>query len=67
MRHTLSSGFTLIEISIVLVIIGLLAGSVYVRPGSDNLCRAPRATPQIDKYNSGVHAFENKYGGLPGI
>ncbi len=59
-------GFTLIELSIVLVIIGLIAGAVLV---GQELIRAAavRATiSQIDKYNTGVYTFREKYGGLPG-
>jgi len=59
-------GFTLIELSIVLVIIGLLVGGVMV--GQD-LVRASqvRATlSQIEGYNSAVNTFRSKYDGLPG-
>jgi len=61
-----SQGFTLIELSIVLVIIGLIVGGVLV--GQD-LIRAAgvRATiTQIEKYNTATNAFRDKYGGLPG-
>jgi prepilin-type N-terminal cleavage/methylation domain-containing protein len=60
------AGFTLIEMAIVLVIIGLIAGAVVV--GQD-LMRAAgvRATiSQIEKYNTAVNTFREKYGYLPG-
>src|SRR5271154_5990239 len=59
-------GFTLIELSIVLVIIGLIIGGVLV--GQDLIKAAEtRATlAQIEKYNSAVNTFRNKYNGLPG-
>src|SRR5580700_8566203 len=61
------SGFTLIELSIVLVIIGLIVGGVLV--GQD-LIRAAgvRATiSQIEKYNTAVNTFRAKYNNqLPG-
>lgn len=60
------AGFTLIEMSIVLVIIGLIVGGILV--GQD-LIRASyiRATvSQIEKYNTAVNTFHDKYGFLPG-
>ena len=61
-----TTGFTLIELSIVLVIIGLIVGAVMV--GRDLIKAAEiRATVgQKEKYDISVHAFELKYGGKPG-
>jgi prepilin-type N-terminal cleavage/methylation domain-containing protein len=59
-------GFTLIELSIVLVIIGLIVGGVLV---GQNLILASqvRATvAQIEKYQTAVNTFRGKYGYLPG-
>ncbi len=60
------SGFTLIELSIVLVIIGLIVGGVLV--GQDLIKAAEiRATiSQIEKYNTAVNTFRNKYNAIPG-
>jgi prepilin-type N-terminal cleavage/methylation domain-containing protein len=60
------SGFTLIELSIVLVIIGLIVGGVLV--GQDLIKAAEvRATiGQYEKYNSTVNTFRTKYNGIPG-
>ncbi len=60
------SGFTLIELSIVLVIIGLIIGGVLV--GRDLISSATiRAQiSQIEKYNVAVNTFRVKYGALPG-
>jgi prepilin-type N-terminal cleavage/methylation domain-containing protein len=60
------SGFTLIELSIVLVIIGLIVGGVLV--GQDLIRAASvRATiSQIERYNTAVNTFQTKYGDLPG-
>ena len=59
-------GFTLIELSIVLVIIGLIVGGVLV--GQDLIRAAEvRATvSQIEKYNTAVNTFRGKYNALPG-
>jgi len=60
------SGFTLIELSIVLVIIGLIIGGVLV--GQDLIRAAEvRATiSQIEKYQTAVNTFREKYGAVPG-
>lgn len=60
------AGFTLIELSIVLVIIGLIAGAIVI--GKDLLTAAAiQATVnQIQKYNTAVFTFRDKYGGTPG-
>jgi prepilin-type N-terminal cleavage/methylation domain-containing protein len=59
-------GFTLIELSIVLVIIGLIVGGVLV--GQDLIKAAEiRATVgQVEKYNAAVNTFRTKYNGIPG-
>ena len=59
-------GFTLIELSIVLVIIGLIVGGVLV--GQDLIRAAEiRATVgQVEKYNASVNTFRTKYNGIPG-
>lgn len=60
------SAFTLIELSIVLVIIGLIVGGV---PVGQDLIRAAAVRAQIsqiEKYNRTVNTFLGKYGALPG-
>jgi prepilin-type N-terminal cleavage/methylation domain-containing protein len=59
-------GFTLIELSIVLVIIGLIVGGVLV--GQDLIKAAEiRATvSQYEKYNAAMNTFRTKYNGMPG-
>jgi prepilin-type N-terminal cleavage/methylation domain-containing protein len=67
-RHipTQASGFTLLELSIALVIIGLIVGGILV--GSDLIKSSElRATiSQVERYNSAVNTFRTKYNGLPG-
>ena len=61
-----NTGFTLLELSIVLVIIGLIIGGILV--GQDLIRAAEvRATVgQIEKYNSAVNTFRTKFDGIPG-
>ena len=58
----MKSGFTLIELSILLVIVGLIVGGVLV--GRDLIPAAGiRAQiSQIEKYQSAVNAFRREYG-----
>src|SRR6201999_103149 len=65
-KRTSEQGFTLIELSIVLVIIGLIVGGVLV--GQDLIRAAEiRATlTQVEKFNTAVNTFYGKYGALPG-
>jgi prepilin-type N-terminal cleavage/methylation domain-containing protein len=66
MKRYKGAGFTLLELSIVLVIIGLIVGGVLV--GRDLIKAAEiRATVnQIEKISTAVNTFKLKYGGLPG-
>jgi prepilin-type N-terminal cleavage/methylation domain-containing protein len=61
-----NSGFTLIELSIVLVIIGLLAGAILTGQGLIDAAAQRAQVTQITRYNVAVNTFRNKYGGLPG-
>jgi prepilin-type N-terminal cleavage/methylation domain-containing protein len=65
-REYSSYGFTLIELSIVLVIIGLVVGGVLV--GRDLIAAAAERAQisQIESFNSAVNTFYGKYGYLPG-
>ena len=59
-------GFTLIEISIVLVIIGLVVGGVLVGRDLISAAAVRAQVSQIEKYQTAVNTFRGKYGYLPG-
>jgi prepilin-type N-terminal cleavage/methylation domain-containing protein len=59
-------GFTLIEMSIVLVIIGLIIGGVLVGRDLISAAQVRAQISQIEKYNAAVNTFRGKYGYLPG-
>lgn len=60
------SGFTLIELSIVLVIVGLIVGGVLVGQTMIRNAEVRATLSQIEKLNTSVGAFRNKYKCLPG-
>lgn len=59
-------GFTLIELSIVLVIIGLIVGGVLVGQDLIKASEIRATVGQVEKYNSAVNTFRTKYNGFPG-
>lgn len=61
-----SHGFTLIELSIVLVIIGLIVGGVLVGQDLIKAAELRAAVGQIEKYDAATNTFRTKYNGLPG-
>src|SRR5580692_12405602 len=60
------TAFTLIEMSIVLVIIGLIVGGVLVGQDLIRAAGVRAQISQIEKYNTAVNTFYGKYGYLPG-
>lgn len=60
------AGFTLIELSIVLIIIGLLIGGVLQGQEMINNTRIKTTVSQTDSIQAGVQTFEDKFGNLPG-
>jgi prepilin-type N-terminal cleavage/methylation domain-containing protein len=60
------SGFTLIELSIVLVIIGLIVGGVLVGQDLIKAAYVRAQISQIEKFNTAVNTFYGKYQALPG-
>jgi prepilin-type N-terminal cleavage/methylation domain-containing protein len=61
-----SGGFTLIELSIVLVIIGLIVGGVLTGQDLIRSAEVRAQISQIEKYNTAVNTFNGKYHALPG-
>jgi prepilin-type N-terminal cleavage/methylation domain-containing protein len=60
------SGFTLVELSIVLVIIGLIVSSVLVGQTLVRSAELRSTLTQLESFNSAIGTFRGKYNGLPG-
>ena len=65
-KSALETGFTLIEMSIVIVIIGLIVGGILVGQDLIKAAAVRAQIAQIEKYNTAAHTFQGKYGYLPG-
>ncbi len=59
-------GFTLIELSIVLVIIGLIVGGIVAGRAMIENAKLRATISDIDKYKSATNAFRGKYNCYPG-
>ena len=59
-------GFTLVEMSIVLVIIGLIIGAIAVGRDLVQATKIRMAIAQIEKYKTAVNTFKVKYNAIPG-
>ncbi len=59
-------GFTLIEISIVLVIIGLIVGGIIMGQSLIRTAEINSITKDLEKFKTAVYAFRTKYNYLPG-
>lgn len=60
------SGFTLVELSIVLVIIGLLIGGILVAQSMVSTARINSQVQQLQQFDIAINNFRTKYQGLPG-
>lgn len=59
-------GFTLIELSIVLMVIGLIVGGVLVGRDLIHAAEIRKTISQYEQFNTAVNAFRGKYNCLPG-
>ena len=59
-------GFTLVELSIVLVIIGLIIGGVLKGQEMIESARLKSTMSQVEAYRAAHNTFRDKYGALPG-
>lgn len=59
-------GFSLVELSIVLVILGLLAGGILAGQSLIRASQLRAVGTEYNRYVMAVGAFEEKFGGLPG-
>ncbi len=60
------SAFTLVELSIVLVVLGLLMGGIFAGQALIRASQLRTTATELDKYRTAIHAFEDKYNALPG-
>jgi prepilin-type N-terminal cleavage/methylation domain-containing protein len=65
-EQPLTAGFTLIELSIVLVIIGLIVGGILVGQDLIKAAALRAQISQIEKFNTAANTFREKYQCLPG-
>lgn len=61
-----NSGFTLIEISIVIVIIGLIIGGVVTGQSLIRAAEINSITSDFEKFKTATYTFRTKYNSLPG-
>ena len=65
-KQSRQSGFTLVEIAIVLVIIGLILGGVLKGQSLIDNAKYKNFVKQVDSIRAAVLTFQDQYGALPG-
>jgi prepilin-type N-terminal cleavage/methylation domain-containing protein len=66
MKTSNQKGFTLVELSIVLVIIGLLIGGILAAQSMITTTKIQSFVRQIGQFDAAIATFEDKFGGIPG-
>ncbi len=61
-----NKGFSLLELSIVLVIIGLIAGGIVAGSSMIRAAELRAAITELQQYKTAINTFRDKYLGLPG-
>jgi prepilin-type N-terminal cleavage/methylation domain-containing protein len=61
-----ASGFSLIELSIVLVILGLLTGGILAGQSLIRASELRAVSSEFQRYQAAIHSFRDKYMGIPG-
>lgn len=65
-KHLGQQAFTLVEISIVLVVVGLLTGGIMAGQDLVHTATLHAEIRQLGEYQTGTYAFRDRYGYLPG-
>lgn len=66
MTRNKHSGFTLIELSIVVIIVGLIAGGYFAVTEMRHTAKLRAQLSQVEEYARAIKAFETKYNCVPG-
>ncbi len=66
LNQTYKTGFSLVELSIVLVILGLLTGSILAGQSLIRAAELRAITTEYDHYQTAINIFKNKYFAIPG-
>lgn len=66
MKYDSRSGFSLVELSIVLVILGLLVGGILGGQALIHAAELRSVTNDMERYQTAINTFRSKYNAIPG-